>query len=137
MDSEVAVAVLMEQVVRSAYRARRSGEVQPLQWTILRYLSLSPEQDRDLASIAAYAGVTPAPASRAVRTLEDRGFVQKERHLEDRRALSVRITRQGLEALENDPILEIANRLKELSEKEIDVISRALRKLALSEGRSG
>ncbi len=137
MDRNLGIAILLEEIVRSAYRARKSEDVQPLQWSILRYLSLSPNEGRDLASIGAYAGVTAAPASRAVKTLEERGLVRKEQGHEDRRAVSIRITNQGLKVLGDDPLLKIAYRLSQLPDDELAAISSGLRKLVLSEGGAG
>ena len=131
MERTVGVALIMEELVRSAYRDRQSKDVQPLQWSILRYLSTSSVTGVPLTSIAAYCGVTAAPVSRAIKTLEKRGFVQKDEKQEDRRSLSVRITSQGLEALEDDPILRIAYKLNQLTEEEMRVVARCLRRIIL------
>lgn len=131
MDRSLGIAILLEEAVRSAYKARSSKDIQPLQWSILRYLGLTPQDGRDLASVANYAGVTPAPVSRAVQTLEARGLIEKQRSREDRRAVSIRITAKGLATLGSDPLLQIAYKLRQLPDHEVEAIGRGLRKLVL------
>lgn len=131
MDSNLAAAVLIERVIRSAYAARRSEDVQPLQWSILRYLGKSPDKSRSLASVAQYVGVTPAPASRAVQTLQNRGLVSKCQNPENLRATSISITSKGLGVLEEDPLLRIASALSKLPEAKNRDFLRTLRDLVL------
>ena len=133
MDRELALAILMERIVRSAYSSRKSEEIQPLQWSILRYLSRSQDSGRDLASVASYVGVTSAPASRAVKTLEKRGLVEKAQSDEDRRSVTVKISAEGLRALKHDPLSRIALKLKSLSQPEFAAMSIGLRNLVLLE----
>lgn len=114
MKTELAAALLMEHLVRSAYPEKRSSSVQPLQWSILRYLRSAGDEGQSLSTIARYVGVTAAPVSRAVTTLEKRGLVTKEAGPINARAVSIEITQKGLALLVDDPMLQLARRLKQL-----------------------
>ena len=135
MKIEIAAALLMEQLVRGAYSGKRSSAIQPLQWSILRYLSEVSIDASDITSICNYVGVTIAPASRAVSTLERRGLVTKGKHPLSRRSVSVAITDQGRAALQEDPILKIAERISLLSQKERASLVESLRQLILQDSR--
>ena len=67
LDSRAfASAVLLEKIFRNAYENRRSSEVQPLQWSIMRYLVHASEDRRTVVWLASFLGMTHAPVARAV-----------------------------------------------------------------------
>ncbi|MEM6374932.1 MAG: MarR family transcriptional regulator [Pseudomonadota bacterium] len=136
MDKHLATAILLETLVRSAYADRRSGSVQPLQWSILRYLRQTAPDPRSLQAIARYVGVTAAPASRAVDTLNKRGFLTKKRNPDNARSVSIAITSQGLELLENDPLFAIGEQIRQLPAEERSAFIRTLRHLVLHKDES-
>lgn len=133
MKVEVAAALLMERMVRGAYSEKHSTAIQPLQWTILRYLSAPSNESRDIKSICRYVGITPAPISRAISTLEGRQLVTKKPHPESKRSVVVTITEKGLKKLADDPILKIANRINAMNERDRDRFVRILRQLMIDE----
>ena len=119
MNSEMATALMLEKLVRDTYSDKRSSAIQPLQWSILRYLKDAEEDNRDIKSIAGSIGVTVAPVSRAVSTLELRGLVKKRDHPQSKKSILVDVSVEGLDALRNDdPILKIAERIENLSKSE-------------------
>ncbi|WP_074218839.1 MarR family winged helix-turn-helix transcriptional regulator [Rhodovulum sp. ES.010] len=131
----MAVALLMERIVRGAYDgARRSGEIQPLQWSILRYLQSYPPERRTLTRIAAYLDLTHAPISRAIRTMGARGLVEMDDNPDDARSHIVSLTECGRAALRADPIRKIADRIAILPEADRLAMRRALRGMALDKG---
>lgn len=135
MKIEIAAALLMEQIVRETYSGKRSSAIQPLQWSILRYLSEVSADATDITSIGKYVGVTTAPVSRAVTTLERRGLVTKGEHPRSRRSISVAITEKGRAALQEDPILKIAARIDLLNHNEKMRLVESLRQLMLLDNR--
>ncbi|TCP43156.1 MarR family winged helix-turn-helix transcriptional regulator [Rhodovulum marinum] len=129
--SDLAVALLMERIVRGAYDTRQSHEIQPLQWSILRYLARYPAEGRTLTRIATYLDLTHAPISRALRTLRGRGLVSTEANPADARSSILSLTEAGWAALELDPIRKIAQRVAALPEPDRDAVKRALRVMAV------
>ena len=132
MDRAVAAALLMERIVRETYEDRASSAVQPLQWSILRYLSSAPTAEARVATIAKYLGTNHAPISRAAATLIERGLVEKSGGPNPNRTAPMRLTVRGKALLQSDPILKVADRILMLPEDERRVLERALSSLALS-----
>ncbi|RBO55181.1 hypothetical protein DSD19_00055 [Rhodovulum sp. BSW8] len=130
--SDLAAAVLMERIVRDAYDSKSSSAIQPLQWSILRYVERSPEDRCTLTLIASYLGLTHAPVSRAVRTMRDRGLVGQRSHPRDARSAIISLTEAGRAALELDPIRKIGLLVGTLPDSERAAIKRALRSIAIS-----
>lgn len=129
--ASVAAAVLLERLIRDTYTARHSSEIQPLQWSILRYLARTPEDQRQLRRIAPFLNLTPSPVARAIITLAQRGLVTQSISKADSRIKTITLTRLGLEALEQDPIVAVASRIEALPERERQDFIRSVRTLAL------
>ena len=133
MKAEVAAAVLIEQMIRDAYSDRAPGQMRPLQWSILRCLARSEPTVKTQSWIARFLGITAAPVSRAVHTLERRGLVTLRRRPEDARQTEVVLTDEGITTLGDDPILKIARRFARLSEEDKKRLKRLIAALALEE----
>lgn len=105
-------------MVRAAYGTRPSGEVQPLQWAILRYLNAAPRNRRTMSFISRHLEMTHAPVGRAIHTLVNRKLVRQIDHPQDARSKIVLLTPSGVEMLKNDPLLNLAERFDVLSPQE-------------------
>ncbi|WP_162791963.1 MarR family winged helix-turn-helix transcriptional regulator [Pseudosulfitobacter sp. DSM 107133] len=127
----MAAAVLLERMIRDTYSARHSSEIQPLQWSILRYLARTPEDQRQLRRIAPFLNLTPAPVARAITTLAQRGLVTQSVSAADSRIKTITLTNLGLEALLEDPIVDVAARIDALPDLERMNFIRSVRTLAL------
>lgn len=108
MSDPVETAIQIERLARNIYPNRAPGEIQPLQWAILRFVNRTTDGPRGIRRIAAHLGLTTAPVSRAAATLEKRGLLKIRRNPRDARAVIVELTRHGQEVLEGDPILALA-----------------------------
>lgn len=128
-DRGFAVAVLLEKIVREAYENRLSSEVQPLQWSILRYLGSEQEDRCTVGWISSFLGVTHAPVVRAIQTLQKRNFVMQIANPLDARSKIVKLTDEGWQQLSNDPLLAVANRIDGLSEEDRLALMSAVRLL--------
>ncbi len=130
--SELAAAMLLEKIVRDTYSAKSSKEIQPLQWSILRYLDRNPSQRCTMSWIKSFLGLTHAPVVRAISKLVSRELVRQEPNPNDARSNLLYLTDQGKRALELDPIAKVAIRMKELPDEERKTLMRSIRSLALS-----
>lgn len=143
MDQEVddkklaASIVLLERFVRDIYPAKNSSAIQPLQWSILRYLTRMPDDRCEVRWIAEYLGLTRAPVTRAVATLERHNLISQETNNTDARTKTITLTELGVTTLKKDPILEAAARLRNLPQADQAQFIHSVRSLALnSEGSS-
>lgn len=123
-----ASAVLLEKMIRDAYENRRSSEVQPLQWSILRYLNLATPERSTISWISSFLGITHAPVVRAVKTLQQRNFVIQKDNPADGRSKIILLSEHGLRQLDADPLLSVAERIERLAEADRNALNAAVRK---------
>ena len=130
MQSERAAAILIERIVRSTYPSKHVKEIQPLQWSILRYLQQMPQERCEVRWIASFLDLTRAPVTRAIQTLEKRGLIQQVANAGDKRTKTVTLTAAGIEALKKDPIIKLAKLLELLPPVERKQFERSIREIA-------
>ena len=133
MDRSFAAAILWEKTVRDVYEERASSTIQPLQWSILRFLDASPTSDARVATIAKYLSTHHAPVSRAVATLLKRNMVEKHGGAAAIRTSPLTLTALGREVLQNDPIHKLAEEMRRLPSKERRMLEKILKRLALKQ----
>jgi DNA-binding MarR family transcriptional regulator len=115
----------------SAWQNAGQQGLTPTQGQILTLLHSFPSSGMRLSEVADGLAVTPATASDAVRTLVDKGLVQKSRAADDARAIAITLTEKGWdEALSaaswSDSLLGV---MDELSSLEQEVFLRCLIKM--------
>src|SRR5215211_952568 len=89
----------LEQVIRS----RLDELLRPLGLTTLQYTALSVLERRDgltSAQLARHSFVRPQTMHEMITSLDERGFIQRERDPANRRVLLISLTRQGRSMLE-------------------------------------
>lgn len=127
----IASVVLLERFVRDIYPVKQSSAIQPLQWSILRYLARTSAERREVRWIAQFLGLTRAPVTRAIATLESRNLVEQQINGEDARTKTVTLTELGIGTLAQDPIILAAGRIRTLPEIDQEHFIRSIRSLAL------
>ena len=100
MDASV-VARLLEQTARAVYESRGPKAIHAGQWAVLRFLVRAQRQSRTVGGVAAYLGVTHAPASRAVAALARKQLVTVKADNEDRRIRRIELTASGRALLDH------------------------------------
>lgn len=130
----MAAIVLLERFVRDIYPEKNSSAIQPLQWSILRYLARMPDDRCEVRWIAQYLGLTRAPVTRAVATLENRNLVSQKTSREDARTNTITLTKQGIATLAKDPILGAAERIRALPLDDQTQFINSVRSLTLNFG---
>ncbi len=112
--SDLAAAALVEQMVRTAYGSRVSADIQPLQWSIIRYISRTPRERCTLSWIKSYLGRTHAPVSRAIKKLVERELIVPRPNPDDARSSLLELTETGMEIAKADPLLRIVDSIGKL-----------------------
>lgn len=130
LDSRAfASAVLLEKIVRDAYENRHSSEVQPLQWSIMRYLGSQNEARCTIGWISSFLGLTHAPVVRAVKTLQKRNYVTQKVNPSDGRGKIFLLTAEGWNQLKADPLLVIARRIDKMNSEGRSALMDAVKHL--------
>ena len=127
-----AAAVLIERISESLYRSKGPGEIQPLQWAIMRCLARHNVDGLTQSWIAKYLGLTHGPVSRAISTLSSRGLVIQTVSADDARSKVLKLSTTGLELMKYDPLRALANSMKNIDESDFVGFSNSLEKLVLN-----
>lgn len=95
-------ARLINRLDRLARAADHRGGLNPAQRDALRYLGLANRFSRSPAALAEYLGATRGTVSQTLIALEAKGYVTREPHPRDRRAVALGLTAAGRAALNDD-----------------------------------
>lgn len=95
-------ARLINRLDRLARAADHRGGLNPAQRDALRYLGLANRFSRSPAALADYLGATRGTVSQSLIALEAKGYVTREPHPYDRRAVTLGLTAAGRAALKED-----------------------------------
>lgn len=128
----IASVVLLERFVRDIYPTKHSSAIQPLQWSILRYLERMPVERCEPRWIAKFLGLTRAPVTRAIATLERHDYVHQITNGDDARTKTIALTPLGSSTLASDPILDAVKQIRALPEIEQTHFINAIRSIALN-----
>ncbi|MBM7094809.1 winged helix-turn-helix transcriptional regulator [Bacillus sp. H-16] len=89
---------------------------------------IEKKQETTIGDLAAFLGVTHNTASEHIKRLIKKGFVSKQRSIEDERKVFVILTEEGSEVLYRHTRLDnekLKNVLENLDESEIEMIEKA------------
>ena len=123
--------------IRGEMRRRTIPGLTVQQFRALNYLQVYPQSS--LSALAAHLGLTLPSTSKLVQQL----VVQKvivRRSATDRRRVCLSLTQQGITALDRARLetqQQLAQNLSSLNQKELDIVSAALRVLNLAFSRGG
>ena len=127
----MAMSVLMESIIRSAYTQRSPGDLLPLQWSILRYLHGCNAQHASISYLARFLGLTHAPISRSVSTLKKRDLVKSVQTPAAARGFALSLTQKGKIVLQDDPLKRVASAIGFLPEEQISCMAQGIEHLIL------
>jgi DNA-binding MarR family transcriptional regulator len=123
-------ALLLERIARDVYVERGAQAINPTQWAAMRYFKRAGEESRTPLHLAKFLGVTPAPASRTIASLERRGYATRRPNPNDRRSVLIDLTDLGLRVLGEDPIDRLAVVIDCLQTAERSVLEASLVNIA-------
>lgn len=95
-------ARLINRLDRLARAADHRGGLNPAQRDALRYLDRANRFSRSPAALAEYLGATRGTVSQSLIALEAKGYVTREPHPRDRRAVTLGLTAAGRAVLRED-----------------------------------
>jgi DNA-binding MarR family transcriptional regulator len=114
----LALSLLLEQVARGLHSLSHDGGLFPAQWAALRYFSTMQPEHCTAIGLARYQGLAYGPVNRTVRTLIEKGLLQKGGSLGKGRSTRVDLTRKGLLRLKRDPLQVLSAAIQHLSAQE-------------------
>ena len=127
--TDMAQALLLEQLVRLIYPERSPQDMHPGQWAALRYLGRANREACTVVGLARYLGITQGPASRAIGALERKTLIAGERDSQDRRVIRLTLTEAGEALLLQDPIERLATLIGGLSDDQRSTMTTVIDRL--------
>ena len=103
MSNPALLSHLIERLARVLQNDGHCDGLKPTQWEVLRYLSRANRFSRTPGAVTAYLGMTKGTVSQTILALERKGLVRKAAAATDQRSVQLELTRQGRNALRNDP----------------------------------
>jgi DNA-binding MarR family transcriptional regulator len=100
-------ASLVDRLARAVHCLQYAEGLNPAQWVALRYVSCANPQSRTPTGLAEFLATTKGTASQTLKSLEQKGFVQRARHATDRRKCVLELTETGREVLARDPLHKV------------------------------
>lgn len=97
-NDNLRAARLIDRLGRLARAADHGGGLNPVQRAALRYLGLANRFSRSPAAVAEYLGATRGTVSQTLLALEAKGYLVRQTHPRDRRAVALELTAAGRRA---------------------------------------
>jgi DNA-binding MarR family transcriptional regulator len=110
------LASLFEQTARLIHTSGHVHGLYPAQWAALRYFSEAPPRNRTMADLARFQNIRLTPVGRTVRTLVDKGLLERRPNPRSKKADLIYLTAEGKAVLRRDPKMVLAEVLTEMEE---------------------
>jgi len=127
-QSARAIAELIEQLSRSLNSRSFGRQMNPAQWTALRYLAHANESARQVGAFAVFHNTTPSSASQTITALVKKGMVVKTQST-DGRSRTLGLTKKGHRTLSHDPILELSAVIQSLPDAKLYLLAETMQLL--------
>ena len=113
------------------------GELSPAQWMGLRFFARANSFSRSPSAFAEFQATTRGTASQAIKALEARGYLVRQRSEADGRSVTLRLTDKGNEALARDPFEVLVRAVDSLEAEEQTAMHDALHHVLTALAASG
>jgi DNA-binding MarR family transcriptional regulator len=127
--SALAIAELFEQLARVLVSRAIDTGINPAQWAALRYVARSTEAERTVGAFARFHLTTPSSASQTIAALVGKGLLEKAASDADGRSRVLKLTRQGNQQLDRDPLRWLVAVIGELSDDQLFQAAEILERL--------
>lgn len=121
------VSALFAQSSRLIHSLGFAEGLTPAQWSAMRYFSSAPPFSRTMANLARFQGLTLAPVTRTVRTLIEKGYVERRPNPRSKKADLVILTPAGKELLKRDPRSQLSDIIAKLSAEDREAMTGMMR----------
>ncbi|MBO0662164.1 MarR family transcriptional regulator [Jiella sp. MQZ9-1] len=125
-DSTETLTGLFEQVARRLHSSGFAAQLFPAQWSALRYIHQAAVERRTSIDLARFQGLASGAVARTVRTLIEKGLVEKKGTIGRGRAEQLQLTEKGQQMLKRDPLRSLRRAMEDLSLHERAVLAKGL-----------
>lgn len=125
----VEIGELLLQLSRGMLAEREGDRLTSSQWLALRFFSRANVFSRTLSGLAAYQATTRGTASQTIKSLEQRGYLRREKSPYDGRSSILTTTDKANERLAADPLASVFNDIDRLDAPRQELLRDILRRL--------
>lgn len=138
-EAAARIVELIDRLGRRVRARRKVGDLNELQWQVLRFLTLGNRYARSPGGIATGLGITKGAASQAVEALAKQGLILRLPDPRDGRGLALDLTNGGRRMAETDPLRTLARALAPSPAALLDATAATLAAAlgALAPGKGG
>ena len=118
------------QAIRVEMRRGRGSDISIPQFRTLRFIQKNP--DSSLSHLAEHLGLTLPSVSKLVDGLVKQKLITRKESTTDRRMLTLMLTQSGaaiVDSARDDARINLAQKLKHLSDEELETVSQAMQLL--------
>lgn len=124
MPERAKIVELVDRLSRIAHSLQFAEGLNPAQWEALRFVARANRNSCSPGTLAEFMGSTKGTVSQTLKALESKGLIKRSRKEDDRRAVEISVTPDGLSLIEKDPLGQIHDALSPFSDAEQrDVVS--------------
>lgn len=128
---DLAAAILIDKLLNDAYVDKGPGHISRLQWSILRCLARATPEQKTPTWIARFVGLTLAPVTRALESLNRRGLILRTKNSADGRQTTVALTESGRQILDKDPLKSLAALISRLPDEQRHQFKQTLQSISI------
>ncbi len=125
-----AVADVLEHIGRRMQKLAFSENLNPAQWTLLRFLAHSNPSARTPTGFARFHLTTKNAAAQTIEALLRKKLIRSSAHPHDQRAKLLELTPEGFRVLQRDPRNMLVTALEGLPEADLHHLARLTSALA-------
>lgn len=128
-DAARELAELLLQLGRAAYAEGTSGDLSAAQWAALRYFARANRFSRTVSGFADFHATTRGTASQTVKSLVNRGFLERAPSERDGRSVLFKLTQPARQHLRQDPFDALVRAAGRLNKRQLNEVTGELRRV--------
>ena len=128
-DTAREFADLLLQLGRAAYTDSAGGDLTAAQWAALRYFGRANRFSRTVSGFASFHATTRGTASQTIRSLVDRGYLDRSPSDRDGRSVLFALSDHARRRLDQDPVESLVRAARQLGEIRLSAVAGELRQV--------
>jgi DNA-binding MarR family transcriptional regulator len=124
------IAELLVYLGRAARGTDAGSDLTAAQWTAMRFFARANRLSRTPSAFASFNATTRGTASQIIKSLMQRGYLDRHQAVDDRRSIRLDLTRSGQAIMRYDPLHNLTEAIDQLEGKLRAALRQALPALA-------
>ncbi len=108
------VAELIDRLSRLTRELQYVHGLNPAQWEALRFIDRANRYSRNPGALSEFLGASKGTVSQTLISLENKGYINRNRSKTDRRVIELALTERGVALLDLDPVVKIAHMVENM-----------------------